>query len=539
MSESEEMHYLDPSDRLQGYNERTATIREKNTSSGKDSETEKDICDNGHQFQTMSTEIKKIRVELEYQRPMLPMNEHAPKSSSSSSGATQGEGTSSTSGPGIERQYSRNAIRDLNDDRLDSFKNGAVGNPGMPIPAIPPTKAPPGSPLQEHKTNRKSKLERLTSRTKKILAESNFSDDQNTQADLKNGRCNFLLATMLTGVSYYYVFSLMAIVAWSCACSWYLEELRAIQDENPTAKNWITWLDETDVQMIGSLFVFSLVFRFNQCYNRWWQGRMLWGDIIQNCLDFSRKSTLWCLDQEYSDRLNRYIVCFPYAAKAQLRGLSLSDESESGQDLVDRGFLAEEELNFLKENPCWEPEFFLDLMRAMVAKIIMAQWEREPDEQVLLLPHSNRIHDRLFPPLDKAVYDLGNSIGEGVSVRSAGLPRSYDTVHYIFFWIYFLLAPPAEAATIGWMCPIILGFSAGIIMTLMDMGTSMVDPFGTDLVDLPIERFCETIEAQVMTIQRRHATGKIMEFASSAEPGKKFHQVQSTRIQKRAIEIKL
>jgi len=222
--------------------------------------------------------------------------------------------------------------------------------------------------------------------------------------------------------------------------------------------------------------------------------------------------------------LNRYIVVFPYAAKAQLRGLSLTDESESGQSLVDRGFLTEEELEFLRENPCWEPEFFLDLMRATVAQIILAQWDRAPDEQVLILPHSNRIHDRLFPPLDKAIYDLGNSIGEGVSVRSAGLPRSYDTVHYIFFWIYFLLAPMAEAATIGWLAPVILGFSACIIMTLMDMGTAMVDPFGTDLVDLPIERFCETIEAQVLTIQRRHKTGNVLQFAMLATPGKSFSE---------------
>lgn len=367
---------------------------------------------------------------------------------------------------------------------------------------------------------------RLNDRQKKILAESNFNDDQ-ARAAAQPNQCNFLLATMVTGISYYYVISLGAILGWTCVCTYYMEQWNAQvaldEEEYADIKRWIHWFDETDVRMIGSLFVFSLVFRFNQCYNRWWQGRMLWGEIIQNCLDFSRKTTLWVRDKAFADRLNRYIVVFPYAAKAQLRGLSLTDESESGQSLVDRGFLTQDELEFLRENPCWEPEFFLDLMRATVAKIILAQWERAPDEQVLILPHSNRIHDRLFPPLDKAIYDLGNSIGEGVSVRSAGLPRSYDTVHYIFFWIYFLLAPMAEAATIGWLAPVVLGFSACIIMTLMDMGTAMVDPFGTDLVDLPIERFCETIEAQVLTIQRRHKTGNVLQFASWATPGKEFH----------------
>ncbi|CAB9510853.1 UPF0187 protein [Seminavis robusta] len=378
---------------------------------------------------------------------------------------------------------------------------------------------------EEKKEKKKVKLAALSTRTKKIVAESNFNDDEARAAHTPN-QFNFLLATMVTGISYYYIVSLLVILTWSCVCTWYMEELRvkSAQSDNPDnpINRWIDWFDETDVRMIGSLFVFSLVFRFNQCYNRWWQGRMLWGEIIQNCLDFSRKATLWVREKSFSDRLNRYIVCFPYAAKAQLRGLSLTDDTESGKLLVERGFLAQEELDFLRDNPCWEPEFFLDLMRATVASIILAQWDRAEYEQVLILPHSNRIHDRLFPPLDKAIYDLGNSIGEGVSVRSAGLPRSYDTVHYIFFWIYFLLAPMAEAATIGWLAPILLGFSACIIMTLMDMGTAMVDPFGTDLVDLPIERFCETIEAQVVTIQRRHKDDSIIEFATTSTAQNNF-----------------
>lgn len=369
-----------------------------------------------------------------------------------------------------------------------------------------------------------------SSRSKKILKESNLADDEDPSAGDSKNQFNFLLAAMLSGISYYYVIALIAILGWTILCTYFIEHARQRADENPELKKWLTWCEDTDVRMIGNLFVFSLVFRFNQCYNRWWQGRMLWGDIIQNCLDFSRKATLWIVDQDYCDRLNRYIIAFPYAAKAQLRGLSLTDETESGSMLVERGYLTQEELDFLSEHPCWEPEFILDLMRAVVAKVMLDQWEKQPNQQFLLLPHANRIHDRLFPPLDKAVYDLGNSIGEGVSVRSAGLPRSYDTVHYIFFWLYFFLAPVPEAATIGWLAPIYLGASSCIIMALMDMGTAMVDPFGTDLVDLPIERFCETVEAQVLTNQSRRNTGKIMEFATHSTPRVNFKEKEPSNV---------
>lgn len=45
----------------------------------------------------------------------------------------------------------------------------------------------------------------------------------------------------------------------------------------------------------------------------------------------------------------------------------------------------------------------------------------------------------------------------------------------------------------------------------------MVDPFGTDVVDLPLDRFCETIEIQILEIDARAERGDLRSFAKSAE----------------------
>ena len=42
-----------------------------------------------------------------------------------------------------------------------------------------------------------------------------------------------------------------------------------------------------------------------------------------------------------------------------------------------------------------------------------------------------------------------------------------------------------------------------IIMFLIVMGTKLVDPFGLDKVDIPMECFCATIEAQIQAIDQR------------------------------------
>jgi len=351
--------------------------------------------------------------------------------------------------------------------------------------------------------------------TREKVARQNAKDDD---VRIGGARSVLMMLRVFSGITGYYVFSVAALVAWTCVCAWGADHLRerAGQDPGGRVEAWLGWIEEIEVKVIGSLFTFSLVFRFNQCYRRWWQGRELWGGIVQQCLDFSEKVSLWIIDKDYSDRLNRLIIVFPYACKAQLRGLSLADPTESGASLVRRGLLTEAELRYLDKWPCWQPEFFLDFMRTIISHVFLAEYDRG---DVLMIPKSNKIHEKLFSPLEKCVYDLGKSIGDCISIRSAGLPKSYDFVHYVFYWLYFLLASVTWSVTIGWMAPVLVGLSSSIIMSLIQMGTCLCDPFGTDYTDLPLEKFCETIEAQIGAIQYRSKRPELMHFAETSSTG--------------------
>lgn len=322
------------------------------------------------------------------------------------------------------------------------------------------------------------------------------------------------LSAYTSGCTFFFFANLTAIVGWSCVCAWAAGVLQEQAEHQPggTADRWLEWIESsvTTIKVVGSLFTFSLVFRFNQCYSRWWVGRELWGQIIYQTLDFSEKVSLWIIDHEYADRLNRLITVFPYACKAQLRGKSLHDPTESGDELVQKGLLTLEELTYLGEHPCWQPHFFLDLIRTIIAKVFLAEYERG---KVLVLPKSNKIHEKLFAPLEKPINELARTIGDAICVHAAGMPQSYDAVHHFFFWTYFGLAPITWATTMGWVTPILTGVSSSIIMILITMGTSLVDPFGTDIVDLPLERFCETIEVQIEAIQNRSKCKDMMKFA--------------------------
>mmetsp|Transcript_5328 Transcript_5328/g.7943 ORF Transcript_5328/g.7943 Transcript_5328/m.7943 type:complete len:334 (+) Transcript_5328:3-1004(+) len=323
----------------------------------------------------------------------------------------------------------------------------------------------------------------------------------------------------------FHIIIILVIVAWSCLCAFFADNLRQKQQQE---HGWLGWLENIDVKVIGTLFTFSLVYRFNVCYSRWWQGRLLWGNIITQCIDFSEKASLWIIDHDYADRLNRLIIVFPYVCKAQLRGVSICDPSESGEDLIRRNFLTLEELDYLEANPCWQPYYFLDIMRAIIAKVIIQEYDTG---NTLLLPKANKIHEKLFKPLDQAVEDLARSMGECISVRTSGLPKSYDVAHYAFFCTYFIVAPVVWSTQIGWVTPILAFPTASITLALISMGSSLVDPFGSDFVDLPLDKFCECVEAQISAIQRRSKDDTLLHFAEfSTTEGYNIDDWASTKL---------
>ncbi len=94
-------------------------------------------------------------------------------------------------------------------------------------------------------------------------------------------------------------------------------------------------------------------------------------------------------------------------------------------------------------------------------------------------------------------------IGNCIRVRASGLPASYDAITMTSFVTFFLLASVVWSAAIGWMTPIIVFLAATIIMFLILMGSKLVDPFGLDKVDIPMENFCATIDAQMQAIDQR------------------------------------
>eukprot|EP00986_Skeletonema_menzelii_P021299 scaffold33962_cov171-Skeletonema_menzelii.AAC.2 len=190
---------------------------------------------------------------------------------------------------------------------------------------------------------------------------------------------------------------------------------------------------------------------------------------------------------------------------ALLRGSSLGQDGGQGQALVDRGILTKEELDHMHQHPCWQPQWILDVIRAIVVEA-----HKVPDGKGIVVDKNNKIHGQFVRCFDNGIKKLNDMIGDCVRTRASGLPASYDAITMTSFFTFFILASFVWSASICWMTPIIIAAASMVIMLLIVMGSKLVDPFGLDKVDIPMEAFCATVEAQVNAIDERAKDGTIL-----------------------------
>lgn len=125
--------------------------------------------------------------------------------------------------------------------------------------------------------------------------------------------------TLLTPQEYlppkilYFVIGMVSLVTWG-----------AIRYPDPTSAD-----DRLHTTMIGFISLL-IVFRTSQAYARWWEGRSLWGSIVNSTRNLASNAAIWMGDEA---RYMHAIICtitFAYAVKQSLRGLKLDKAEMAG-----------------------------------------------------------------------------------------------------------------------------------------------------------------------------------------------------------------
>ncbi|WP_247215924.1 bestrophin family ion channel [Synechococcus sp. C9] len=225
-----------------------------------------------------------------------------------------------------------------------------------------------------------------------------------------------------------------------------------------------------------------LVFRTNNSYDRYWEGRKAWGQIVISLRNLARTMQVSIPvqnEQEWQQKKRAFqlLIAFPIAVKLHLR------ENPDNQELTD--FLTPAEratLDQVPNRPIYITLWLQDYFQKQVA-------------------HQRLDSNRAWE-LDDSVNQLIQGLATCERIVSTPLPMAYVIYLKQLILVYCLALPWGLKPELGWAMVLIVGVVAFILMGVEELAREIENPFGLDVNDLPLEDLCTMIRRSVNMISQ-------------------------------------
>lgn len=222
---------------------------------------------------------------------------------------------------------------------------------------------------------------------------------------------------------------------------------------------------------VGSFLGLMLAFRTNACYDRFWEGRRMWGAINNESRNLSRlASVLLAAEPALLTRLVHWLIAFPWATMHMLRG-------EQELDAAATARLPADEVAAVKASA----HIPLAVCRRITALLEEARAR-------------GLVSDYLFATLDNNVQLLVDYAGACERIHRTPLPFAYVVHLQRALLVYCLTLPFALLPVMDWATLPATLLISYILLGIEEIGVQIEDPFGHDPNDLPLERYCARIQ---------------------------------------------
>lgn len=222
--------------------------------------------------------------------------------------------------------------------------------------------------------------------------------------------------------------------------------------------------------LVGVALGLLLVFRTNVSYERYWEGRRMWGNIINASRDLGRGASVHLAgDPARRDAVVLWTIAFAHAAMVGLRGGSglgpAGDELPEGRV---RGVLEARHVPM-----------------AVAARI---------GEELASARDEGLISDVILAHLDLSVRQLTDSLGSCERIKKTPMPFAYVVHLRRALILYCFTLPFGLVKDFGWGTVLDTLLISYVFFGVEEIGVEIENPFGHDDNDLPLERLCGTIE---------------------------------------------
>jgi len=224
--------------------------------------------------------------------------------------------------------------------------------------------------------------------------------------------------------------------------------------------------------ILGFVLSLLVVFRTNTAYDRWWEGRKLWGALVNNTRNLSVKLNAFLPEACQAERqyFCTMIGNFPTALKEHLRDGIALDELQDLDEFKER-FSGREHV----------PNMMIQQMYRKTKSIFDAG-HINGDELIVV---------------DKELKSFFDIMGACERIKNTPIPFSYSIFLKKFIFFYIVTLPIGFVAYFEyWAIPISI-FVFYVLVSLEIIAEEIEMPFGTDANDLPTQKLSDMIRRNV------------------------------------------
>jgi putative membrane protein len=235
--------------------------------------------------------------------------------------------------------------------------------------------------------------------------------------------------------------------------------------------------------LIGLPLAIFLGFRNSAAYDRYWEGRKLWGELVLRCRSLSRQCQSFIQPAELSGQTSEVeamhhrmvyrAIGFVHALRLQLR-----DRSDCG------------------ELQRWVPGAEWPGLQKACSKhdALMLEMGKELGQ----CQRKGWIEPCLAANIDTTLSALTAAAASCERIKGTPVPFSYTLLLHRTAYLYCFLLPFGLVDTIGFMTPFVVAIVAYTFFGLDALGDEIEEPFGLEPNDLPLDTLCRTIEINLL-----------------------------------------
>lgn len=226
--------------------------------------------------------------------------------------------------------------------------------------------------------------------------------------------------------------------------------------------------------ILGFVLSMLLVFRTNSAYDRWWEGRKIWGSFVNNSRNLALKLSVLLVHEKDKQELKHLIVNYIYSAKNHLRG-KYNQQEFTPTDAINLSEFADAD---------HKPNL---IAKSLYSKIYNLYKIKDLTNEHMLI-------------LNEELKSFTDNCGACERIKNTPIPFSYNIFLKKMIFLYCISLPVFFASEFGYTTVPITIIVLYVFASIELIAEEIEDPFGNDENDLPLDDICGKIKTNLNDI---------------------------------------